>query len=175
MMAGGKPGGWSRFTRLHRSADAGGAEEADSFPALVPFQDGRSGWVAHSGGAPESGSFAAATKKGLASSEMGEDEGASLESQVYGRLRAMGMVSSKAGGLEGATSAVEDLSWAYPWAEARVVADVVTAVEGDREMAAACLDSMAPPSAPVEAESEWDGVDDDVYMKYRREAVQASR
>ncbi|KAG0609032.1 hypothetical protein M758_8G151800 [Ceratodon purpureus] len=164
-----KPHGWASLTRMHRNGDAtgGGVVAEEAFPSLASGGP-KAGGVANRrrAGVSLQAPFVSVASKGLvvACGSRGSEGGLSAEDVVVARLLEQ-----------------------HAWADDVLVRDVVRAVDGDEGMASAQLADMAGLESP--GAGERDGVmgdagraagaveceENDVYLKFRREALRLSR
>ena len=155
-----KPHGWASLTRLRNDATCGSVPP-DPFPTLGAAPAGP-----RRGAAVLQAPFVSVASKGLpTATARANDAALSPEDAAVARLLAH-----------------------YGWADEVLVRDVLRAVDGDEGMADAQLHAMAGAESP-KAHAENDGVggddsrstgaveceDNDVYLKFRREALRLSR
>jgi hypothetical protein len=151
-----KPQGWSSLTRLHNRNNTSSAAAVEAFPSLGENSGVavRRGAVA---GAVVQAPFVSVVSKGLVN-----EEGVTTstpEDAVVARLREQ-----------------------HGWADNVLLRDILHAVDGDEAMASQQLDAMATPGIPPASDSDRirpagaaECEENDVYLKFRREALRLSR
>lgn len=153
-----KPQGWSSLTRLHNRNNSSSAAAVEAFPSL-----GENSGVAVRRGAVAGASslvqapFVSVVSKGLVT-EAGVAT-STPEDAVVARLREQ-----------------------HDWADNVLLRDILHAVDGDEAMASQQLDAMATPGIAPASDSDrirptgaTECEENDMYLKFRREALRLSR
>lgn len=148
-----KPQGWSSLTRLHNRNNSSSGAAVEAFPSLGE----NSGVAVRRGAVAGPAPFVSVVSKGL-----GNEAGvatSTAEDAVVARLRER-----------------------HGWADNVLLRDILHAVDGDEAMASLQLDAMASPGIPPASDNDRirpagasECEENDVYLKFRREALRLSR